>query len=770
MQETVFTPQARFAARFVLLEKIHSGAHTEVWLADDTRAQIPVALKILCPSSAERLEARTAFENEWHIARGLNHPHTVRALSWHEDGCPAYAMQYIDGTDASDLVGRGLNVWGSVVRVVAESLDYWHRKGVVHGDIKPSNILLDRRGTTYLGDFGSATLIDSDIEYSRRGGTAAYASPEQAAGDPPHPADDAYALAQVVAELATGDPSADYPDAVPPAVRALLTAARGPRAKRPSMAEIATALEGAGVTRSQIDLRALEVRLRRPASSIAGAEPAPLPALPHGAFERDVPVQESSGVSPMTLVGGLVGVLLFGVLFTQGLQWFTRDEVPAPTETQETTESQGVGDTDTSVGAAESESDANEEAIAAQRRAVDELVFELLVLDDGLTERAVSIWGGVVYESGKARYEEGDRAYLARDFALAETRYREAIALLEPLVALADTEYQRAMDNGDAAFFAEDSVAAIAAYERALQITPGDTAATAALERATRLDDVLVFVRRAREFEVAGELIAARDGYQAALDLDARWQPALEGLARMNVAILEDRFATRMSEGFAALAANNFESARRAFGAARDVRNDPSVADAFLQVRLAERQAELESALERGAEFEASEAWIDARDVYAKLLEDDPNLNVAREGLARSQDRIDLLARSQSYLDNPDQLSDINALRAASRLLTQMDEVAPRGPAFASRMEALSELLKRAAIPVAVTLRSDGETEITVLRVAQLGTITETELRLRPGLYTVVGSRRGFKDARAQFRVVSGQSPEPVYLACEQPI
>ena len=135
MQDHVLTPQAQFAARFVLLEQLHNGSKCEVWLAEDTRAQIPVALKILSPSSAERVESLSAFENEWHIARGLNHPHTVRALSWHEDGCPAYAMQYIDGTDASDLVGKGLSVWGSVVRVVAESLDYWHRKGVVHGDI-----------------------------------------------------------------------------------------------------------------------------------------------------------------------------------------------------------------------------------------------------------------------------------------------------------------------------------------------------------------------------------------------------------------------------------------------------------------------------------------------------------------------------------------------------------------------------------------------------------------------------------------------------------
>lgn len=765
MQQDVLTPQASFAKRFVLLENLHRGAYSEVWLAEDTRAQIPVALKVLGRESAERAPMFQAFEREWKIARGLNHPHTVRALSWHEGERPAYAMQYIDGTDAADLVGKGITLWGPVMRVIAESLDYWHRKGVVHGDLKPSNLLLDRRGTTYLGDFGTAALIDSDADFERRGGSAAYSSPEQANGDMPHPADDVFAFAQVIAELATGSPSDDFDEALPPALRATLAAARGARDSRPSMAEIVEIMEAAGIQRSPIDLRATGVSLRRPASSIAGAAPSPLPALPHGAFERDVEVAESKGVSPLMLVAGLAGVLAFGLLFTQGLKWLNRDD-PVPAEQTLVEEP-----SDPEPTASESDPVPTPTVDTADaRQATDALVSRLLEIDDELNRRAVDIWGGVAYTTGKARYDEGDRAYLARDFVLATERYQDAINLLEPLLAVADEQYAAAIAEGEAAFVAEDPTTAMAAFERALKITPGDDAASFSLERAQRFAEVLALMADGDDAENEGRLADARRAYESALQIDSLWTPAQSALSRVNVAIRADRFASRMSEGFNALNAQQFDQAREAFAAARAVRNDPSVAEALLQVSLAERQANIENALARAAVSEQGEAWVTARDVYANLLEGDPNLDVARDGLARTQERIDLLARSQAVLDNPDQLAEIDSLRGASRLLSRMNEMSPRGENFAAQIDSLSSILKAAAIPVPVTLRSDGQTDITVLRVAQLGTFTETELRLRPGLYTVVGSRRGFVDARTQFRIVSGEDAPAVYVACEQPI
>ncbi len=75
-----------------------------------------------------------------------------------------------------------------------------------------------------------------------------------------------------------------------------------------------------------------------------------------------------------------------------------------------------------------------------------------------------------------------------------------------------------------------------------------------------------------------------------------------------------------------------------------------------------------------------------------------------------------------------------------------------------------------ASAPVRVRLESDDETEVTVYTVGRLGTFRERELELRPGAYTVVGSRRGYRDVRHQLVVVAGQEPEPLVVRCEEKI
>ncbi|MEL7375111.1 MAG: serine/threonine-protein kinase, partial [Pseudomonadota bacterium] len=261
MQPSEVSTTTRFADRYTLVDRLHLGAASEVWLAEDARAGIAVALKILARGAGERDPVRDGFEREFQLARGLNHPHTVRVLSWHDGDRPAYAMQYIDGTDFADLVNRPFAVWAPVLLVITDTLVYWHRKGVVHGDVKPSNLLLDRRGVAYLADFGSAATVHGDSN-TGRGGSAAYASPEQQDGQSPDPADDVFAMARVIAELATGDPATALIEDLPLPVLRWVGNARGARGERPSMADLCEALKASGVTRGQVDLKALDVTLR----------------------------------------------------------------------------------------------------------------------------------------------------------------------------------------------------------------------------------------------------------------------------------------------------------------------------------------------------------------------------------------------------------------------------------------------------------------------------------------------------------------------------
>jgi len=96
--------------------------------------------------------------------------------------------------------------------------------------------------------------------------------------------------------------------------------------------------------------------------------------------------------------------------------------------------------------------------------------------------------------------------------------------------------------------------------------------------------------------------------------------------------------------------------------------------------------------------------------------------------------------------------------------------ISPRGPVLAGQIEQLEKLLKAASTPIAVTVRSDMQTDVVVYKVAKLGKFEQRELELRPGTYTAVGSRIGYRDVRVDFVVKHGSKPLPVTLACPETI
>ena len=103
-------------------------------------------------------------------------------------------------------------------------------------------------------------------------------------------------------------------------------------------------------------------------------------------------------------------------------------------------------------------------------------------------------------------------------------------------------------------------------------------------------------------------------------------------------------------------------------------------------------------------------------------------------------------------------------------LLSAAGEAPAGEPRLANKINRLEQLLVAARAPVQVQLRSNGETEVAIYHVARLGLFIEHQLELRPGTYTAVGSRPGYRDVRKVFSVLLGQVPPPVDIRCEEPV
>jgi serine/threonine-protein kinase len=202
-----------FADRYRLDRRLGVGGMSTVQLAFDTRLERFVAVKLLAEHLAEDASFVSRFRREALAAARLVHPNVVQVFDFGLDDATArnfIVMEFVDGESCAEILReRGHLSPREAVGILSQAcrgLDYAHRNGVVHRDVKPGNLLRSRDNAVKLADFGIAKAAEqSDItKVGSVLGTAAYLSPEQARGEPAGPPSDLYALGVVSYQLMAG--------------------------------------------------------------------------------------------------------------------------------------------------------------------------------------------------------------------------------------------------------------------------------------------------------------------------------------------------------------------------------------------------------------------------------------------------------------------------------------------------------------------------------------------------------------------------------------
>jgi serine/threonine protein kinase len=207
------TTDQLFADRYRLERRLGAGGMATVQLAFDTRLQRYVAVKLLAEHLADDANFAARFRREALAAARLVHPNVVQVFDFGSDdatGRQFIVMEYVDGGSCADVLrDRGPIAPEEAVHVLSQAcrgLEYAHRNGVVHRDVKPGNLLINQDRVVKLADFGIAKAAEqSDItKVGSVIGTAAYLAPEVSRGEPAGPASDLYALGVVAYQLLTG--------------------------------------------------------------------------------------------------------------------------------------------------------------------------------------------------------------------------------------------------------------------------------------------------------------------------------------------------------------------------------------------------------------------------------------------------------------------------------------------------------------------------------------------------------------------------------------
>lgn len=201
--------------RYEIVEYLGSGAMAHVYKGFHQTLERYVAVKVLHPEFASDDEFVGMFQREARSLASLAHPNIVQVYDFDiESGVIYMVMEYIEGITLKDEIDerRRLNDKMSVgyivklIKYVAIALSYAHRKNIIHRDVKPGNIMLEKSGRVVLADFGFAKLLtgNTDKVTGMLRGTPAYMSPEQGMGNPVRGSTDIYALGVIFYELMTG--------------------------------------------------------------------------------------------------------------------------------------------------------------------------------------------------------------------------------------------------------------------------------------------------------------------------------------------------------------------------------------------------------------------------------------------------------------------------------------------------------------------------------------------------------------------------------------
>ena len=193
-----------------IVERIGRGGMAAVYKAYQPSLDRYVAIKVLPAHLTDEPGFAERFKREARAVAKLEHPHILAVYDYGQEGDQTYiAMRYVEGGTLKDLLSKPLELplIVDLIGQIAEALDYAHEHGVIHRDVKPSNVLLDKGNWALLTDFGVARMVEATQQLTGTGvgvGTPAYMSPEQGQGKKVDRRSDVYSLGVVLYEMLTG--------------------------------------------------------------------------------------------------------------------------------------------------------------------------------------------------------------------------------------------------------------------------------------------------------------------------------------------------------------------------------------------------------------------------------------------------------------------------------------------------------------------------------------------------------------------------------------
>jgi serine/threonine protein kinase len=789
-------------SRFRLREKIGQGGMGQVWLVWDQELEIQIAAKILNPQLMSDPHRVQLLKNECRNTRRLAHPNIVRVFDFHRSEDLVFiSMEYVDGQNLNDYRRQqeaiGILQIIRLIKPVINALGYAHEMGLVHRDIKAGNILIDQQQAPRLTDFGIAGVFKSGPQALEitSGGSLFCMSPHQLENHRPTPSDDMYALGVLLYQMITGYPPF-YPDItrdrirheppvpvnqrlgqlaaealIPDSMETLIASmlAKAPAGRPGSMQEIEAFFDRmlqAGNEPTLPPHSPATEAIKKPPASDQTEMIAPVSVTPSKKRKR-LPLNRHSN-----LIKGVTLLAAFIILLGGGLWLFrylaSQNSKPGVITPPVSKQNQSAPEKPAAASERTPPTPSDPTRLAAEKMEAEKKLSEFMQLKQVLEAKGVSKWGAETYDAMSQLADEADRLFIEKQFASATDRYTAAVAKAQELVDQIEPVLKRLLAEGQAAIEDGNGPLAEEKFSIALLIDPDNPDTRDSLQRAKNTEAVKRLLASGNHHETEGNLRAAHSDYQEAMRLDPASNEARQALARVDGQLRDQQYRQLMSDGLTAIHNQKYQLARTKLRQAKVLRPESrEVNDALAQVDQSIRLSQIETYRRQAVASEQSENWQQALNAYQQVLEVDSALQFAVQGKQRALKHIRIDKRILFFLKQPAVLESDRQLENALELMAEIQALDSTGPRLQKQYKQLTRIVTAAQTPVKVILESDTFTDIAVYKVGKLGRFASRELNLRPGSYTVVGTRDGYQDVRKQIIVKPEQGPMRVTVRCE---
>ena len=408
--------------------------------------------------------------------------------------------------------------------------------------------------------------------------------------------------------------------------------------------------------------------------------------------------------------------------------------------------------------------------LKARRESQDSL-SKFLASQNFLENKNVGVWGQNEFENAIKIGAKGDLQYRQRNFNGALVLYEEARLKLDELKSRIPEELFINLKVAENAFSLGNVEKSIEYYGLALSIDPSNTKAQNGLKRTYVLNEVHALLKKGSTLLEEKNYEQAKKIYLEAIKLDPLSQEAIYGNQEASLLFAEKQFIIAMSMGYQALENEKFNLAVKEFKKAVKIKPlDSSAYTGLTQAKSLSMQKTITIQLSKAASKETKENWKQASDIYKHVLTKNNSIIEAQLGLNRSLSRAKLSDNINKILAFPLRLSTTGVYRHAEKLLSEARKIKSAGPKHATQVSRLTKELDKSQINLIVQFRSNKSTNVTLLKNGILGFFNEKKISLKPGVYTVIGSRDGYRDVRIEFQVTPKVMPLSVEVICSEPI